>query len=93
MIDIDHLSMAELEELQDRIHDRLTQLDNIRAYQSMMAHNLGDKICFDGGKRGYQVGILIKFNRKTVNVVTDDGKQWRIPSHIMRPFKDVDETD
>lgn len=93
MIDIDHMSMAELEELQDRIHERLKVLDNMRARQSMMAHNLGDKVCFDAGQRGYQVGTLIKFNRKTVNVVTDDGKQWRIPPHIMRPFKDVGETD
>jgi hypothetical protein len=92
MIDIDRMSIAELEALLDRIHDRLKLLDNMRAHQSMMAHNLGDKVCFDGGQRGYQVGTLIKFNRKTVNVVADDGRQWRIPPHIMRPFKEIDES-
>jgi len=93
MIDIDHMSITELEELLDRIHERLKLLDNMRAHQSMMAHNLGDKVCFDGGQCGYQAGTLIKFNRKTVNVVTDEGRQWRIPPHIMRPFKDSDEAD
>lgn len=93
MIDIDLMNMAELEELQDRIHDRMKLLINMRAHQSMMAHNLGDKVCFDAGERGYQVGTLIKFNRKTVNVVAEDGRQWRIPPHIMRLFKDVDEAD
>jgi len=93
MIDIDVMNMAELEELQDRIHDRMKLLINMRAHQSMMAHNLGDKVCFDAGERGYQVGTLIKFNRKTVNVVAEDGRQWRIPPHIMRLFKDVDEAD
>jgi hypothetical protein len=93
MIDIDLMNMAELEELQDRIHDRMKLLINMRAHQSMMAHNLGDKVCFDAGERGYQVGTLIKFNRKTVNVVAEDGRQWRIPPHIMQPFKDVDEAD
>ena len=93
MIDIDLMNMAELAELQDRIHDRMKLLINMRAHQSMMAHNLGDKVCFDAGERGYQVGTLIKFNRKTVNVVAEDGRQWRIPPHIMRLFKDVDEAD
>jgi hypothetical protein len=93
MIDIDLMNMAELEELQDRIHDRMKLMINMRAHQSMMAHNLGDKVCFDAGERGYQVGTLIKFNRKTVNVVAEDGRQWRIPPHIMRLFKDVDEAD
>jgi len=93
MIDIDLMNMAELEELQDRIHDRMKLMINMRAHQSMMAHNLGDKVCFDAGERGYQVGTLIKFNRKTVNVVAEDGRQWRIPPHIIRLFKDVDEAD
>lgn len=93
MIDIDLMNMAELAELQDRIHDRMKLLIDMRAHQSMMAHNLGDKVCFDAGERGYQVGTLIKFNRKTVNVVAEDGRQWRIPPHIMRLFKDVDEAD
>ncbi len=93
MIDLDGLSMAELEMLQERIHERLKLMDNMRAHQSMMAHNLGDKVCFDAGQRGYQVGTLSKFNRKTVNVVTDDGRQWRISPHILRPFNEIEETD
>ncbi len=93
MIDLDGLSMAELEMLQERIHERLKLMDNMRAHQSMMVHNLGDKVCFDAGQRGYQVGTLTKFNRKTVNVVTDDGRQWRISPHILRPFNEIEETD
>ena len=93
MIDIEQMSMAELVALQDRIHDRLKLLASMHAQQSMMAHNLGDKVCFDAGQRGYQVGTLIKFNRKTVNVVTDDGREWRVPPHIVRPFKEIRESD
>ena len=91
MIDLDRMSLAELEELQNRIHERMKQLIDMRALQSMMAHNLGDKVCFDAGERGYQVGTLIKFNRKTVNVATDEGREWRISPHIMRPFKEIEE--
>ena len=93
MIDLDGMSIAELEVLLERIHERLKLLDNMRAHQSMMAHNLGDKVCFDAGQRGYQTGTLIKFNRKTVVVLTEDGKQWKIPPHIMRPFKEIEGAD
>ncbi len=67
MVEINHLSMEELEELSDRIYERLKLLDNMRAHQSMMAHNLGDRVCFNSPQRGYQVGQLVKFNRKTAS--------------------------
>ncbi len=93
MIDISSMSMEELEELSDCIYERLKLLDNMRAHQSMMVHNLGDRVCFNSPQRGYQVGQLVKFNRKTVVVITEDGKRWKVSPHILSPFKDIDETD
>ena len=74
-IDIDDLSYDELLDLNDRILARLKHLDAADTLNAMMKLNLGSKVYFDSGKRGMQVGTLIKFNQKTVTVLTDDGRR------------------
>jgi len=88
MIDIDQMTMEELEQLNERIVERLKFLDTLHAHQSMMAFNIGARVSFDS-KRGRQVGILTKFNQKTVVVVTDDGSRWRISPQMLSKVKDV----
>ena len=88
-IDIDHLSIDELEALNDRIIERLKFLDTVRAQQAMMALNLGTQVSFDSARHGRVFGTVIKFNQKTVVVLTEDRKQWRIPPHILVPIKDA----
>ncbi len=88
-IDIDNLSMEELEDLNDRIIERLKFLDSVKAQQAMMAFNLGTQVTFESSKRGRQFGTIIKFNRKTVVVLTEDRKQWRVPPYILTPIKDA----
>ena len=52
----------------------------------MMKLNLGSKVCFDSGKHGMQVGTLIKFNQKTVTVLTDDGRRrWKVSPQMLSP--------
>jgi hypothetical protein len=33
-----------------------------------------------------QVGILIKFNQKTVTVLTDEGRQWKVSPQMLSPI-------
>lgn len=89
-IDIDRLTYEELITLNHRIVERLKFLDTMRAHRDMMAFDLGARVSFDGGANGgRQTGTLVKFNRKTVTVLTDDGRQWRISPHFLSPIKDV----
>ena len=89
-IEIDHLSLDELIELNDRVVDRINHLENIQARLDMMAFNLGARVSFDS-KHGRQIGTLVKFNRKTVVVVTDEGRKWKVSPHFLSAVKDVDE--
>lgn len=43
-------------------------------------------ICFDSSKHGMQVGILIKFNQKTVTVLTDEGRRWKVSPQMLSPL-------
>ena len=89
-IDIDGLSYDELLDLNDRIIARLKHLDAADTIDAMMKLTLGSKVCFDSGKHGIQVGTLIKFNQKTVSVLTEDGRRWKVSPQYLSPV--IDET-
>ena len=85
-IEIDDLSYDELLDLNDRIIAHLKHLDAADALNAMMKFNIGAKVCFDSGKHGIQVGTLIKFNQKTVTVLTDDGRRrWKVSPQMLSP--------
>ena len=74
-IDIDHLSVEKLVALNHRILERLKFLDHLQAHRDMMSLNIGNRVSFDSPQHSRQVGTLVKFNRKTVTVITDDGRR------------------
>lgn len=88
-IDIDGLSYEELLQLNHRIIERLKMLDAMQAHVDMMAFNLGARVSFDS-QYGRQLGTVVKYNRKTVAVLGDDGRQWRISPHLLSAVRDVD---
>ena len=85
-IDLDDLSYDELLYLNDRIIERLKILDATDALNAMMKFNVGAKVCFDSTKHGVQVGTLIKFNQKTVTVLTEGGRQWKVSPQMLSPL-------
>ena len=85
-IDIDTLSREALVELNDRVIERLKYLDTVHAQQAMMTLNIGSQVSFDSPRHGRVFGTVIKFNRKTVVVLTEDRVQWRIPPDILTPI-------
>jgi hypothetical protein len=88
-IDIDVLSVDELEALNHRIVERLKFLDGVQAHYNMMAFNIGAKVTFDSTQHGRQFGTIAKFNRKTVTVLTEAGQQWKVSPHLLTEVKDA----
>ena len=86
-IDIDELSEKELIELNHRIVERLKFLESARRHKEMMDFNIGERISFIPPGREKQYGVLIKYNRKTVTVVTDQGEQWNVPPFLLSKVK------
>lgn len=87
-IDIDGLSYEELLELNHRVVARLKMLESMQAHVEMMAFNLGARVSFEA-QGGRLLGTLVKYNRKTVSVVTDNGQRWNISPHLLSPVKDA----
>ena len=90
-IDIDGLSYEELLQLNHRVVERLKMLQAMQAHVDMMAFNLGARVSFDS-QIGRQFGTVAKYNRKTVTVLGDDGRQWRVSPGLLSSVKDVDVT-
>ena len=86
-IDIDKLSERELIELNHRIVERLRFLESARRHKEMMEFNIGEKVSFSPPGREAQLGVLVKYNKKTVTVVTEQGDRWNVSPFLLSKAK------
>jgi hypothetical protein len=85
-IDIDTLTEPELIDLNHRIVARLRALRDMRAHVGMLEFRIGDRVAFEPPGHRMLEGMLTRYNRKTVTVITDDHGQWNVaPSFLRRP--------
>jgi hypothetical protein len=84
-IDIDGLSEAELIDLNNRIVERLKFLQSVSAHVEMMEFRIGERVSFEPPGRGRVIGTLVKYNRKTVTVLTSEGQKWNVSPHFLSP--------
>lgn len=83
-VDIDQLTEAELIDLNNRIVERLKFLSQMRAHSEMLEFSVGDRVTFNPDGRRPIRGVLTKYNRKTVTVITDDGQRWNVSPSFLR---------
>ena len=88
-IDIDSLTYDELIELNQKIIARLKFLDTMHAHKEMMQFSPGDQVCFEPPGRGTLFGTLVKYNKKTVTVITESGQKWNVSPHLLSKVKNV----
>jgi hypothetical protein len=85
-IDIDKLSEEELIDLNHRIVERLRFLNQMRAHSEMLDFKIGERVTFQPEGRPPVVGMVTRYNKKTVTVITDNGQHWNVsPRFLRRP--------
>ena len=77
------LSYDELVELHHLIVDRLDYLEAKATRQKMMEFTPGCRVSFES-KFGRETGVITKFNRKTVSVVTDSHCRYNVAPQLLR---------
>ena len=92
MIDIESLTYEELMALNERVVDRLNHLDTIDSIEAMASLNIGSTVSFDSNK-GRQTGRVVKLNTKTVRVVTEDGRNWKVPPYLLTKIDESKEAN
>jgi hypothetical protein len=83
-IDINQLTEAELVDLNNRIVARLRFLTQARAHLRMMEFAIGDRVSFQPEGRPVLSGVLTRYNKKTVTVITDGGEHWNVSPGALR---------
>ncbi|MBL1274463.1 MAG: hypothetical protein COB30_000080 [Ectothiorhodospiraceae bacterium] len=88
------LANTQFRQLQDNIH-----LTNLFAYRHLEHHHFVSEtptrtyrplsMSFDSPNDGRLLSTLLKFNRKTVTVVTNNGQKWNISPHLLSQIKDT----
>jgi hypothetical protein len=85
-IDIDRLTEAELIDLNHRVVERLRFLNQMRSHAEMLEFRIGDRVTFQPEGRPPVVGMLTKYNRKSVTVITDDGQKWNVAPVFLKRY-------
>lgn len=82
-VDIDRLSEAELIDLNHRVVARLKFLRELDAHTSMLEFRIGERVRFHPGGRPAVTGMITRYNKKTVTLVTDAGQLWNVAPQLL----------
>ena len=83
-INIDHLTEAELIDLNHRIVQRLRLMSQVHAHKAMLEFRIGDRVTFEPEGGTPVFGILTRYNKKSVTVITDGGHRWNVSPRFLR---------
>jgi len=82
-IDIDRLSESELIDLNHRIVARLRFLRELDAHASMLEFRIGERVRFRPEGREPVTGMITRYNKKTVSIVTETGQRWNVSPQLI----------
>lgn len=91
-IDIDQLGEEELIDLNNRVVARLRFLNQMRAHSQMLDFRIGDRVTFHPEGHPPLLGIVTRYNRKTVTVITDIGQHWNVAPRLLRKAASTEST-
>ena len=87
-MNIDDLSIDQLIELNHIICERIDYLRAKQDQEVLRQVHIGNQVRFNT-QEGNHIGVVIKVNRKTVVVLTEDKRQWKIPAGMLTIIKDI----
>ena len=53
----------------------------------MLEFKIGDRVSFQPPGQGHLEGMLTRYNRKTVTVITDTGQRWNVSPAVLSRVK------
>jgi hypothetical protein len=66
------------------IVDRLKLISQARSTVMLANFSVGDRVCFSDSYGQDKSGIIVRLNKKTVSVDTDDGQKWKVHPGFLR---------
>jgi Zn-finger domain-containing protein len=85
---IEDMTVEQLLELNQVICNRIDYLRAKQDTEVLARMQIGNQVSFKTDE-GIMFGILIKKNKKTVIVLTEDKRRWKLPPGMLTLVKDV----
>lgn len=85
--DIDRLNEDEIVHLNNRVVERLRFIRQARAHHAMLQFRIGELVWFDPDGRGRVEGVIARYNKKSMSVLTPDGQQSRVAPGFLRKIE------
>lgn len=86
---IKRLNEEDLLFLNRLIVERLNLISQARATTLMTSFTRGDRVCFQAPDGRMLEGMVLRLNKKTISVVTDDCQQWNVSPGLLRLLQSV----
>ncbi len=83
-INIDNLTESELIHLNETIIQRLRMIRQMRAHVQMLDFQLGEQVWFQTEREENVRGVLVRYNKKSVTVITAEGNRWTVAPGFLR---------
>ena len=78
------LDEDDLRFLNQLIVERLNRISQARATMLMASFSQGDRVGFRARDGQLLEGVVLRLNKKTVSIATDDGHQWNVAPVLLR---------
>ena len=75
---IRRMNEEDLHFLNRLIVDRLKLIGQARSTVMLAQFSVGDRVCFQSSAGARKIGVIIRLNKKTASIATDDGQHWNV---------------
>jgi hypothetical protein len=75
---IRRMNEEDLRFLNRLIVERLKLIGQARSTSMLARFSVGDRVSFQSTFGERKVGVIIRLNKKTASITTDDGQQWNV---------------
>jgi len=79
-----HMSEADLLYVNRMVVERLNLLAQAKSTVQLAQFAEGDRVSFTAHDGTLKNGRIMRLNKKTVSLVTDDGQQWKVSPALLR---------
>ena len=78
------LNEDDLHFLNRLIVERLKLISQARSTVMLAHFSVGDRVSFPAATGDWKVGVIIRLNKKTASIATDDGQRWNVHPGYLR---------
>lgn len=79
-----HMGEEDLLYLNRMVVERLNLLAQAKSTAQLAQFSEGDRVSFTANDGAIKYGTVLRLNKKTVGLRTDDGQQWKVSPGLLR---------